>query len=93
MNPVLADILKKRMDKACAIVLGVKERECDKYLPPEARSKLRKVVLDQMNEFYDLCCDVMRSLDRGDTVLNEKYLEKLDDIHDAVVLNGHNRRG
>ena len=89
MNPVLADILKKRMDKACAIMLGVKERECDKYMPPEARNKMRKVILDQMNEFYDLCCDVMRSLDRGETVLNEKYLEKLNEIHDAVLNGRH----
>jgi hypothetical protein len=91
MQPVLADILKKRMDKACAIMLGVKERECDKHLPPEARAKLRKVILDQMNDFYDICCDVMRSLDRGDTILNEKYLEKLNEIHYVVM--SESRRG
>lgn len=88
MQPVLSDILAKRRDRSIAIILGVKERECDQYLPPEAKAKLRKVVLDQMNEFYDLCCDVMRSLDSGDAVLNERYLEKLDEIHRVVVTNG-----
>lgn len=85
MQQVLSDVLSKRKDRAIAIILGVKERECDKHLPPEVSSKLRKVVLDQLNEFYDLCLDVMRSLDTGEVVLNESYMTKLDEIHDALV--------
>lgn len=89
MQQILGDVLKTRMNKACAIILAVKERECDRHLPPDAQSKLRKVVLDQMNDYYDLCIDIMRSLDTGDVVLNEEYLKrldrKLDEIHLAVI--------
>lgn len=82
---LLGDILAKRRDRAIAIVLGVKERECDEYLPTPARSKLRKVVLDQFNEFHDLTMDMMRSLDNGEVALNEHYMRKLDEVHEAMM--------
>lgn len=84
MQQLLGDILAKRRDRAIAIVLGVKERECDRHLPQEARSKLRKVVLDQFNDLHDLSMDLIRSLDNGDVVLNEVYLEKLDAIYNTL---------
>jgi hypothetical protein len=90
-SEVLTDLLGKRKDRAIGIVLGVKERECDRFLPPEVSKKLRKVVLDQLNEFHDLCLDVMRSLDDGDVVLNERYFEMLAEVHNAVVGNGNGR--
>ena len=88
MQPVIADLLAKRRDRAISIVLGVKEREADQYLPPEVRQKLRKVVLDQMNDLCDLVMDIARSLDTGEVVLNEAYLEKIDEMHNALVGNG-----
>lgn len=85
MQPVLKEFLDRRKDRAIAIILGVKERECDQYLTPEARTKLRKVVLDQLNEFYDVVVDIGNSLDSGEAILNEDWLTKLDEIHMAVV--------
>jgi len=95
MQPILNDVLARRRDRGIAIILGMKERECDKYLPKEISGKLRKVILDQFNEFYEICVDVMRSLDTGDVTLNEHYVErieeKLDTLHLAVLAssNGH----
>lgn len=86
---VLLDMLARRRDRAISIVLSVKERECDGSLPPHAASKLRKVVLDQFNELADFAADVCRSLDTGEVVLNEGYLQKLDELYEAVVGNGH----
>lgn len=88
MQPLIGDLLAKRRDRAIAIILRVKETECDRDLTVHASQKLRKVVLDQVNEFYDLVLDVMRSLDNGEVVLNEDYMAKLDAIHDAVVVRG-----
>lgn len=85
MQSAISDLLAKRRDRAISIVLGVKEREADRYLPPDVRQKLRKVVLDQMNDLCDLLTDVARSLDNGDVVLNDIYLQKIDAIHDALV--------
>lgn len=87
MNQAAASILKTRMNKAIAIVLGVKEREIDSYLPQDVRDKLRKVVLDQFNEYHELCLDVMRSLDTGDVVLNQEYLDMIAELHSTVVCN------
>lgn len=81
---LLSDILAKRRDRAIAIILGVKERECDDHLPNFASAKLRKVVLDQLNDYHDLCADLIRSLDTDDVVLNETYLERLDQISNQL---------
>jgi hypothetical protein len=90
---VLTDILARRRDRAIAVLLGVKEKEVDQYLPAEVRLRLRKAILDQLNEFHSMVIDVMRSLDNGEVVLNELYLEKIDQLHEVVVgRNGQNRK-
>jgi len=85
MATVLQEMLGRRRDRAISIVLGLKEREVDRYLPPASQAKLRKVILDQINEFADFANDVCNSLDTGDVVLNAEYLKKLDAMYDAVV--------
>jgi hypothetical protein len=78
MQPALEALLKKRKDRSIAIILGVKERECDRHLPEQASLRLRKVILDQLNELYEIVIDITASLDTGDVVLNEEYLGKID---------------
>lgn len=90
MQRALQDLLRKRMDRAIATVLSAKEQSVDPLLPHSGDARtasrhLRKVVLDQFNDFYEVCIDVMGSLDNGDAVLNEVWLEKLDEIHRAIV--------
>lgn len=82
---VLPEMLARRRDRAISIVLGLKERECDTYLPREISQKLRKVVLDQMNDLVDFAMDVCNSLDTGEVVLNEVYLKKIDELYDGVA--------
>jgi hypothetical protein len=82
---VLKSMLSRRRDRAISIVLGMKEKEADSYLPRDVSARLRKVVLDQFNELADFAIDVCNSLDTGDIVLNEDWLVKLDEIHDVVV--------
>lgn len=90
MQTAMADMLAKRRDRAIAIILGVKEREIDTHLPKEAQAKLRKVILDQVNDLYDVALELLKSLDHEDSVVNELWLEKLDAIYVAVVgSNGH----
>jgi hypothetical protein len=75
-------LVARRRDRAIAIVLALKERECDAYLPEEASRKLRKVILDQFNELAALVGDVA---DSG-VILNQEYLEKLDAIFASLDL-------
>lgn len=82
---ILPEMLGKRRDRAISIILGVKERECDPYLTREQSQKLRKVVLDQVNDLVDFALDVYHSLDTGEVVLNDVYLAKLDQVYEIVV--------
>lgn len=88
MNQTALSIMERRRNKAIAVILGMKEREVDPHLPNHLREKLRKVVLDQVNDYHELCLDVIRSLDTGEVTLNEVYLEMISDLHEAVVTNG-----
>lgn len=88
---ILSDMLARRRDRAISIILGLKEKECDSYLSRDASQKLRKVVLDQVNDLVDFAMDMCNSLDSGDVILNEDYLRKLDKIYDAaeLIMVGH----
>ncbi len=85
MQPALENVLRRRRDRAIAIVLGIKERKCDPHLPEQAQRELRKVILDQFNDLHSLMMDIADSLDSGGVTLNELYLEKLDEKLDAII--------
>lgn len=60
------EILKRRRDRSIAIILSLKEREIDpllEQLPSGKRASqaLRKVVLDQINDLYQLALDIASS--------------------------------
>lgn len=90
------DILKKRRDRAIAIVLSIKEREVDPVLGTSDAGRnasriLRKVVLDQINDFCDLALDVASSGEAPNFEFNpEVWLRKINEIH-RVVMNGGDR--
>lgn len=71
--------LGKRRDRAIATLLSFKERECDQYLPPDVSAKLRKEILDQINELVDTAFDL---LNEG---VNQIYLDRLEEIYEAVT--------
>lgn len=85
MQQALESLLRKRKDRSIAIILGVKERDCDRHLPPQVQKQLRKVILDQFNDFYSLIIDVAASLDNGEVVLNDEYLGKIDAMYDELT--------
>lgn len=74
--------LGKRRDRAIATLLGFKERECDEYLPDDVSQKLRKEILDQINELCDIAFDLLSS---GSIGTNQIYLDKIDEIYEALV--------
>lgn len=99
------EILKKRRDRAIAIVLGVKEREVDPLLNgvpggDRALHALRKVILDQINDFYDMARDIASSSGADEFEFNpEVWVRRIDgqlnDMRRAVqhlaaqTANGH----
>lgn len=85
MDDAVRNILAKRRDRMIATILGAKEDICDEYLPQDASSEFRKIILDQVNDYYDLCSDLLRSVQPDSIVINEKFLDKLDEIHEVLV--------
>lgn len=85
MQAALETMLRRRRDRSIAVILGVKERECDQHLPKDAQQRLRKVILDQINDLCDIMHDVAASLDTGEVTLNEVYLDRIDQIHQALI--------
>ena len=87
MEDAIKKILEKRRDRAIATILSFKDDYCDNYLPYDVSLKLRKAVLDEINDYYDLCCDLFKSIQPEGLVMNQEYLDKLDEVH-RVVTNG-----
>ena len=91
MADPMKELLAKRKNRTLATIMNVKERECDQHLPPEAQAALRKVIMDTVNDFYDVCLDVIRSVEESDEshVVNWEFIERrLDLIYDAVAYDG-----
>ena len=80
-----SEFLRRRKDRAAAIILSALEKES---LDGAARARMRKVVLDQLNDVYNATLDVLQSVDTGTVVLNDLWLERLEEIYD-MVRNGH----
>lgn len=78
----LVDALGRRRNKAISIILRFKEDEIDPFIDDEVSNQFRKLVLDQLNDFYEVCVDLIGA---ADGVVNELWLDKLMEIHDAVV--------
>lgn len=85
MDDAVRKILAKRRDRSIATILGAKEDLADPYMSQEDSAELRKVVLDVLNDYYDLCSDLLKSVQPDGMVMNETWLDKIDDIHEAVI--------
>lgn len=70
------ELLDKRCRKSIAIVMTAIEREA-----PDAVPGLRKVVMDQFNELNNLANDLLDVR----TVVNELWVEKINEIHSVLV--------
>lgn len=80
-------LMQKRCDRTIAVILSYKEKECDRYLPDDIRKGLRKVILDQVNDLYNLYCDLTGAETEQTEfdVINELFVEKLEAIYTAVT--------
>lgn len=73
--------LGKRRDRAIATLLSFKERECDTYLPADVSQRLRKEILDQINEVCDVAFDLIN--DSG-VIWNEEFMDRFDELYDKI---------
>lgn len=71
--------LERRLKRCIGKILSFKEKEIDHSLSEDQASRLRSVILDEVNEFYSVVIDVL------DNNINEAYLEILDRLDEIVI--------
>lgn len=76
-------VLERFKNRAIATILDVKERDCDEFLPAMVQVRLRKVIVDQLNDYFELANVLQESAGYG-VVLNEEYLERIDRIFETL---------
>ncbi len=82
-NSMASNLVATRGNRCSAAILGwIEDNVYKEYdIDPQMRSRLRQHVLDQVNMFKDLSIDIVKS---ETAVLNEIYIQKLDDIHQEL---------
>jgi ethanolamine ammonia-lyase large subunit len=81
MDP--SEFVRKRRDRVLATILSYKEANVDRFLPDQrARDDLRRVILNNVNDFNDLVLDLLKAEGRDVKVVhNELYQEAMAAIH------------
>jgi len=74
MSQTLEESLQSRKNRAIATILSVKDENCDPFLPEEASSELRLVVLEQLNDFCEFAIAATRGV--GSSDMNDEYLHR-----------------
>lgn len=84
MTDPLVDLLDRKKNKMIRVILGTKER-----LHPDDvcgdDGTFRKVVLDEVNAFFEHVTDIVETLQQDRTIaVNQLFLDKLDELRDVV---------
>ena len=75
------DLLDRQKNRSLARILSAN----DELVPASARPQLRKVVLEEVNDFCELAVCLLETVADETSILNEAWLDKLEEIHRAVA--------
>lgn len=81
MQEKVKSIIESRSKRVCRVILDAKDEFCDANMDHEDSMVFRETVLDQVNDFKNLCIQLVEAVDVGAVSVNELWLEKLDEIH------------
>jgi len=83
MDEGLRVLLGRRKNRVLAIMLAEKDDLAENgYLPEYEAEHLRKVILDQVNDFHDFCVDLLGTT--GSMQTNQYALDRLNEIYEIV---------
>lgn len=72
------EFVRKRRDRVLATILSYKEANVDQYLPNQkARDDLRRVILNNVNDFNDLVLDILKADPEPTMMENDLYMAAL----------------
>lgn len=78
VSPV--DFVKKRRDRVLATILSYKEINVDRYLPQAERENLRRIILNNVNDFNDLVLDMLKATAEPHVETNQLYLDAMKSL-------------
>lgn len=87
-NSLAANLVATRGNRCTAAILTYLEDEVYAKYPEIATAtqrQIRSVVMDNINMFKDLAIDIVKS---DTALLNQVWVEKLDEIHAEIKKNG-----
>lgn len=84
MDP-LVSLLERKKNRMIRVILGTKERLHPEELCDDGGA-FRKVVLDEVNAFFEQVTDIVETLQQDRTiVVNQLFLDKLDEIREELT--------
>lgn len=85
VDPIIG-LLERKKNKMIRVILGTKERLHPDGVCPDDGGAFRKVVLDEVNTFFEQVIDMIGTLQQDRTIMvNELFLEKLDEMKNELV--------
>lgn len=79
-DPLLG-LLDRKKNRMIRVILGTKERLHPEGVCPDDEGVFRKVVLDEVNDFFEQVADIVDQLQHDRTItVNQLFLDKLDEI-------------
>lgn len=85
MDEEMVKAAERQRNKTIAAILTVKD-ELQDVLSEEDAEYLRKTILDEINHYHNSVMDLLIPVVNSSSgaVLNEKYLEMIEDIHRRI---------
>lgn len=85
-DPGTEEWVARQVNRAVAEILRFKDEEVDPHLPDQVAAALRGKIRKELHDLRDVVQARVRTLEEGG-VLNQAYLDKLDEVHaDLQVL-------
>jgi len=83
-NSLAVNLVATRGNRCSASILGFLEGgiyEKHPEISTQEQKQIRLFVLDTINNFKDLCMDIVKS---DSAVINDEWAKKIDEIHEAI---------
>ena len=85
MSDPLVELLDRKKNRLIRVILGTKERLYPDGVVPDDGGAFRKVVLDEINAFFEQVSDIIDTLQHDRSiVVNQLFLDKLDELREEI---------
>jgi hypothetical protein len=81
----LIGLLDRKKNRLIRVILGTKERLYPDDVCPDDGGAFRKVVLDEVNAFFEQVAEIVDTLQHDRTItVNQLFLDKIDELREEL---------